>query len=409
LRWHQRFSARGSLKRLDLLDLVRLECKSGNSRMFEVFVGNLRGEIYIKEGVIVHAIMPDRRGQSAFTFLATEPKSVFYLRQFVEPDERSIDRQWEFLVMEAAQVAEQLAATAKPVEPPSLLLHPAVPPPPPEIVQPPEFSVPPPPAPPPPSRRAPRPEPSVTAPIPMPARVSQPAPTPLEVQAEAVLRITEAPDARPMETETDPAGFKVEEMLLCADFREVLFESRCHDPAKRLGVGETLLQKANDLALTLPLGELERVECHCSGSRLILRYEAKRCLLVRTNTKSRPPQADSSAAESAEAWLERQPVLRGLLAAVVLTPDGRVQAKSFVPDFPQAVLQSAGREAGRLLDVAMKFTVPAWQVRLIFSRTQLYVLRRPDGVVLCGFLLREGTDVPGLAMFFDGFQSVRNG
>ena len=99
LRWHERYSARGSLRSLSLLDLVKLECKSENSRLFEVFVGDVRGEIYVKEGSIVHAIIPDRRGQSAFTFLATHPGAVFYLRQFVEPVERSITRQWEFLVM----------------------------------------------------------------------------------------------------------------------------------------------------------------------------------------------------------------------------------------------------------------------------------------------------------------------
>jgi CheY-like chemotaxis protein len=142
LRWHQRFSAQGSLRRLDLLDLVKLECKSGNSRRFEVFAGDTRGEIYIKEGAIIHAIMPDRRGQSAFTFLTTTPGAVFYLREYVEPIERSVDRQWEFLVMEAAHVAAQLeeaaasspsatspeAAVSAPAVPvPALASHPAAP------------------------------------------------------------------------------------------------------------------------------------------------------------------------------------------------------------------------------------------------------------------------------------------
>ena len=63
--------------------------------------------------------MPDRRGQSAFTYLTTALGAVFYLRQYVEPIERSVDRQWEFLVMESAHVLAQLAETPPlPEEPP---------------------------------------------------------------------------------------------------------------------------------------------------------------------------------------------------------------------------------------------------------------------------------------------------
>ena len=413
MRWHQRFSAQGALRRLGLVDLVRLECKSGNSRLFEVFIGEMRGEIFVKAGDIIHATMPDRRGQSAFTYLTTTPGSVFYLRQYVEPIERSITRQWEFLVMEAAQIAEQIAQSAILSSPENV-----VPPSAPQKVDPsPKTIATPPPDTPTAPTSAPAPPPAAAqvapAPIPVappPARVPPAAAPPrieLAAHADAEWKIADAPDARPMEFEPDPAGLKVEEMLLCAEFREVLFESNCPDTQKRLYLGDGILQKANEISRSLPLGELDRAELQASGSRLVLRYESKRCLFVRTNTKARPAVADGAAAEAPQDWLDRQLLTRGVLAASVLTSDGRISARSFVPDFSKDVLQVTSREAARLLDIAMRFMFSAWQVRLLYTRCQLYTLRRQDGAVLNVFLLREGNDTAGVQRFFDEFRQVR--
>ena len=415
LRWHERYSSRGSLRSLSLLDLVKLECKSENSRLFEVFVGEVRGEIYVKEGSIVHAIMPDRRGQSAFTFLATSPGAVFYLRQFVEPVERSITRQWEFLVMEATQMAEQVAQRPDP-NPKLVITPPAMPATPAEISSPPLLRM----AAPaavtiaPTSRTA---APSdATAPavkLPDTARFVRPfvpqatPPTELETLAAPEWKISDAPDARAMEFEADAAGFKVEEMLLCAEFREVLFESQCVDPAKRMHFGETLLQKANELSRSLPLGELERAELQSSGSRLVLKFEAKRCLFVRTNSKARPPVTDTATTHKPADWLAQLAQIRGLLGASVITLDNQVHKRSFAKDYQEEVLQAAAREAARLLDVSMRFMFPAWQVRLLYSRCQIYTLRRQDGMVLNAFLLRDGHDTAAMQRFFEEFRQVK--
>ena len=409
LRWHQRFSAHGALRRLGLIDLVRLECKSGNSRLFEVFIGDLRGEIFVKEGSIIHATLPDRRGQSAFTHLTTTPGSVFYLRQFVEPIERSITRQWEFLVMEATQMAEQLAQSPVAAAPETFVLPsvaPSAPPPvAPVVPAPAPAPVAPPPAPIP-APVAPAPAP-IAPPQPKTPHAGAPPRTELEAHAEPEWKIADAPDSRPMDLEPDAAGLKVEEMLLCSEFREVLFESHCPDPQKRLHLGEGILQKANELSRSLPLGELDRAELQSSGSRLVLRYEARRCLLVRTNTKARPASPAAAAAEAAPDWLDRQPITRGVLAASVMTTDGRIHSHSFVPDYSKDVLQVASREAARLLDIAMRFMFAAWQVRLLYTRSQLYTFRRQDGAVLSVFLLRENNDPAGVQRLFDEFNQVR--
>jgi len=421
MRWHQRFSVQGSLRKLSILDLVRLECKGGNSRLFEVFIGEMRGEIFIKDGDIIHSSMPDRRGQSAFTYLTTTPGSVFYLRQYTEPIERSVNRQWEFLIMEATQIAEQIAQSAITSSAENVV--------PPTMAPPPQTQTAPPPKPRKAAPRTPPAEPTPAAPVqpappPVPAppgvTVVQAAPIPvavapvaappnieLDAPVETTWKIADAPDSRPMEFEPDPAGLKLEEMLLCAEFREVLFESHCPDTQKRLYLGEGIMQKATELSRSLPLGELDRAELQASGSRLVLRYESKRCLFIRTNSKARPTSAEEGASETPQDWLDRQPLTRGLLAASVLTIDGRIQQRTFVRDFSADVMQSTGRESARLLDIAMRFMFPAWQVRLLYSRTQLYTVRRQDGAVLSVFLLREGNDAVGMQRFFDEFKLVR--
>jgi CheY-like chemotaxis protein len=423
LRWHQRFSARGSLQRLSLLDLVKLECKSGNSRLFEVFTGSLRGEIYVKEGVIIHAIMPGRRGQSAFTYLTTAPGAVFYLRQYVEPIERSVDRQWEFLVMESAHVLAQLSETlpepppivepAKPVAAAAATPTPPVAPPPaPRPVEAPLIKMTTP-APPPLSQTASTLPPLVAVPLPEPAvrswvpKAGSPAPTSLETQGDGDLRLDLAPDALPLAASIDPGGFKVEELVLCAEFREVLHAAHSLDANKRMRLADALFQKVRVFATQLPLGDVERVELNSTGSRMLIRYDSRRCLLVRTNTKVTQPVGNADAIESADDWLARQTGVSGVLAAAMVTTDGRIFSRSFDADFPEEVTQALAREAARLPELALKHAFPAWFARALYSRAQLYTIRRQDGAVLVAFLVRSGADQVALEQFYQEFTELR--
>lgn len=417
LRWHQRFSSRGSLKRLGLLDLVKLECKSGNSRMFEVFVGNVRGEIYVQEGVIIHALMPDRRGQSAFTYLTTTPGAVFYLRQFEEPIERSVDRQWEFLVMEAAHVIAQLSElppeSELDEEQPETPSEPALSPAPPEpAAAPSSLKLAPPRVPE--VKEAPRAEPMPAA-ASLPSIIAKPSvlkprapsPTTLETKGSGDLKLSEAPDELPLEYLADPAGFKVEELVLCADFREVLHAVNCIDSNKRMRLAEALAQKTQGFGTLLPLGELERIELNSTGNRMVMRYDGRRCLLVRTNTKLVQPSGNPSATDSAEEWLARYPELRGVLALTVSGASGRLYHRGFAKDFPNDVAQVIAQEAARLSELALKQSFPAWFIRAVYSRCQLYAFRRLDGAVLVAWLNRNGIDRAAVDKFYAEFSNVR--
>lgn len=415
VRWHKRFSERGALKRLSLLDLVKLECKSRNSRLFEVFTGDMRGEIYIKEGVIIHAIMPGRRGQSAFTYLTASPGAVFYLRQFVEPIEKSVDRQWEFLVMESAQVMAQLAEAppAAPAEPAQVSkddpsLAPKLPPPSAPMIK--MAALKPPPLP---TAEATAVPPAPTVSLPAPEvqprviKAGSPPPTTLEFQGHDDLVLDPVPDSLPMDSVVDPGGFKVEEMVLCQEFREVLYSAQCMDANKRMRLAEALMHKLTGFAALLPLGDLERVELNSTGNRMVIRFDARRCLLVRTNTKAIQPVGDPSAAESAEEWLARLDQSRGLLAAAVMTRDGRIFSRSFGNDFPQEVLQKVAQEAARLPELSLKNAFPAWFVRGLFSHGQLYAFHRQDGAVLIACLARLGIDTAAIVESSRQFTQVR--
>jgi CheY-like chemotaxis protein len=423
VRWHKRFSERGALKRLSLLDLVKLECKSGNSRLFEVFTGDVRGEIYIKEGVIIHAIMPGRRGQSAFTYLTTSPGAVFYLRRFVEPNEKSVDRQWEFLVMESAHVMAQLAAAppapptdespATAAEPPQVSKDAPPLAPKPKRAPAPMIKMAAPVLPPLPTKEASAAPPAPTISLPTPEvqprviKAGSPPPTALEFHGSDDLVLDPAPDSLPMESVVDPGGFKVEEMILCQEFREVLYSARCMDANKRMRLAEAFMQKLTGFAAHLPLGDLERVELNSTGNRMVIRFDARRCLLVRTNTKTIQPVGDSSATESAEEWLARLGQAHGLLAAAVMTSDGRIFSRSFGNDFPQEVVQKVAHEAARLPELSLKNAFPAWFVRGLFSHGQLYAFRRQDGAVLVACLARLGVDAAAIAQFGRQFTQVR--
>ncbi len=229
----------------------------------------------------------------------------------------------------------------------------------------------------------------------------------METAGEGELKIAGTPEALPLELIEAPGGFKVEELMLCAEFRELLHAANCIDTNKRMRLAEALQQKALAFATQLPLGDLERIEMNSSGHRMVLRYDAKRCLLVRTNTTVVQPPGDPNAADSAEDWLARHPEVAGVLAAAVLTTESRLQHRSFTTDFPADVMALVVREAARLPDLALKNVFPAWLVRIIYSRSQLYALRRQDGAVLIAFLLRTGWDRPEVETFYAEFAGVR--
>jgi CheY-like chemotaxis protein len=112
---------RGLMQDVELQDILQLECLRRNSSVLEVFSKSEAGEIFIRSGNVVHAVVGALSGEPAFFHLLNLHDGEFRLKPYAEPPEKSISRHWENLLMEAAQLRDEVAgleaeASAKPAE-----------------------------------------------------------------------------------------------------------------------------------------------------------------------------------------------------------------------------------------------------------------------------------------------------
>ena len=91
-----------------------MECLGRNSSVLEVRYEQVHGRIFIEDGNIIHAYGDGLTGEPALQRLLALPGGSFELMPFTTPPERSIEGQWESLLMEAARVRDEGAAQAAP-------------------------------------------------------------------------------------------------------------------------------------------------------------------------------------------------------------------------------------------------------------------------------------------------------
>lgn len=108
--WKQQSGFRGMLRQVGLQDVIQMECLGRNSSILEVQNRLLTGRIYIEDGRIVHAVAGEATGEPAFQKLLSLSGGSFQLQHFEPPSQRTIDGQWEFLLMEAARVRDEMAS-----------------------------------------------------------------------------------------------------------------------------------------------------------------------------------------------------------------------------------------------------------------------------------------------------------
>lgn len=422
-RWQQRLGGRSVVRRAGLLDLVRMECKSGNSRLFEVFGAEESGQIWIKEGAIIHALAPEKRGQSAFTHLVCLPNAEFHLKPFADPVERSVDREWEFLVLEAARVQEQMLgtpepppeepSTAPPASPAKATAPPATKPPsapvaapsplPPHLLSPPvrETVLPVPPAP---MRRVAEAVPETPV-VPL----AKPPPAPRPPPAPEFPPVAEPPAMRPRPGDAGAGELQIEELLVSSDRREVYHEWKCAEPRKWLGLIEFIATKSRQLSQGLPLGKFDRVELQSAGGRVVILQQQNRFVFVRTNTRVPAPGSAAMTGQTVTEWLAQRAPVRGLLAYGIALPDHKVLAQAVAPDIVLSALNRAWSYVVDPFATTAQLDLPAWQLRWLFERAQLYAVRRTDGASL-GLLLEKQAakvDMTAVELFFAEFQTLR--
>lgn len=220
---------RGVLRRVSIPDVIQMECLSRHSTILEIVAGHQRGEIFIEEGCIIHAQIGAKSGEIAFNEIIGLPGGEFVLKPFAAPAARTIEGQWEFVLMEACRQRDEAAATA-----------------------------------------ATAPESSEPAEAPLPWNEN------VELSAPA-----EQNPVPPAATATRPRA-RVDEVLICSEQGEVLYEHKCPDANQRIGFLEFISQRARQTAQALPTGDMRQVIFHASKGRLIIRMQTGCGVFVRT-------------------------------------------------------------------------------------------------------------------------------
>jgi CheY-like chemotaxis protein len=108
--WTPQEGFQGVLRRVGLQDVIQMECLGRNSSILEIHNQHLRGRVYIEDGRIIHAEAGNLAGENAFYQLLTLASGEFQLQPFELPAKRTIEGQWEFLLMEAARVRDEMAS-----------------------------------------------------------------------------------------------------------------------------------------------------------------------------------------------------------------------------------------------------------------------------------------------------------
>lgn len=98
---------RGNLAQLSLLDILRMLSTGNRSGRLDIRQGAKSGEIYLKNGNIVHSVTGTQLGEKGVYTLMGWLEGDFSFTPNIEPPERSIDTTTEQLLLEAGRQAEQ--------------------------------------------------------------------------------------------------------------------------------------------------------------------------------------------------------------------------------------------------------------------------------------------------------------
>lgn len=233
---------RGMMRQVGLQEVLQMECLGRKSSVLEVFAGKVRGRIYISDGSIVHAESGPVGGEAALYGLLALQGGEFNLGPFTEPSQRTIQGQWEFLLMEAARLSDE--GSLQPLEPPETPVVESQ------------------------AEAAAAPEPPVQAPSIQPAiaRIPEPA-----LSSIAVDEIAPAPGA-----------VQIAEVVLCSGSGEVLYEWECPALENRLRLMQQVEQQASQVSNAITVGLFNRVEILTGQERIVCHLQPDRRLLVRS-------------------------------------------------------------------------------------------------------------------------------
>ncbi len=97
----------GSLAQLPLVDLLKMLAAGGQSGHLELSSGLDQGDLYLVQGVLVHAESEMIVGESAFARLVAWPNGHFRFEPQVPPPGRSIEKSLDTLLADSAKAASE--------------------------------------------------------------------------------------------------------------------------------------------------------------------------------------------------------------------------------------------------------------------------------------------------------------
>jgi hypothetical protein len=103
----------GSLAELHLPDIIQLISVSGKTGVFHLTDGPLKGQIYLHEGKIVHALLEDTSGEEAVYALAIWSQGDFKFEPGTGTELRTISKSNTNLLMEAARRLDEWRVLSK--------------------------------------------------------------------------------------------------------------------------------------------------------------------------------------------------------------------------------------------------------------------------------------------------------
>lgn len=107
----------GTLRNIQITDIIQMCCLAGASLSIRVTQDNDHGTIYIEDGEVVHAKCGTSEGVEAFFTILGWPSGQFETMESPAIDKPTIKEACQFLLMEAARQADEIALAQTEVEP----------------------------------------------------------------------------------------------------------------------------------------------------------------------------------------------------------------------------------------------------------------------------------------------------
>jgi len=111
--WTAREGFSGSMREVNLHDLIQMECIAKRSTILEIRNREIAGEICIEAGAVIHSCVGASVGEPAFNQLLSLKGGEFQMKPFRAPDQHTIKQGWEFLLMDAARATDEDTAFLK--------------------------------------------------------------------------------------------------------------------------------------------------------------------------------------------------------------------------------------------------------------------------------------------------------